>query len=349
MHLCQAQQKLGLEVEVISIGTPDIDEKVLETVLEEEGVACKKWRMKALPDLRESFKMIAYCKNTETDIMHSHGYKGNILLGLLPKSARSIPVVATVHGYTSFRGFGKLRLNQLLDRYCLRRLDSVVLVSEGMRNQVNEGQLKGKLHVVPNGIPDTVDRLAHYSIDVFKEGDFRIGAIGRLSPEKNFEMLIRCMKLVIEKVPFAKLVIYGEGSTRDRLENLIVDLDLHDNVFLPGYIDKPDALYQSVDVFVSSSLSEGMPITLIEALKNGCAIVATDINGNRALLGEVPEVAALVPFSEHEMAKRICDLASTTSIQRDSMSLKAKQLFKEKYTSHMMAKAYSDVYGLLMG
>src|SRR5690606_39110015 len=106
-------------------------------------------------DIRESFKILRYCEASHTDVIHSHGYKGNILLGLLPERWRKIPVVATLHGYTRVSGFSKMALNQWLDKHCLCRLDAVILVSEGMRHQA-PADLKPKLYIISNGIPDVV-------------------------------------------------------------------------------------------------------------------------------------------------------------------------------------------------
>src|SRR5690606_16108142 len=108
VRLCQAQIDLGIDVEVISIGTHGNYEKPLEKHLRAKAIPYKVWRMLALPDLRESLKIIKYCKQTSTDVIHSHGYKGNILLGLIPKKQRSIPLLTSLHGYTRFKGFSKI-------------------------------------------------------------------------------------------------------------------------------------------------------------------------------------------------------------------------------------------------
>lgn len=346
MHLCQAQQLMGFDVEVISIGALAEGRKPLEKALDEKSISWRMWRMRSIPDLRQAYKIACYCRKSQADVIHSHGYKGNILLGLLPKAFRSVPVVSTVHGYTSQKRFGKMAINQWLDRACLKRLDAVVLVSDGMKHQVPTRHLSNKLHVVPNGIPEDEGLPVLSEVEYFRSSDLKVGAVGRLSSEKNFDMLIRSMSLIVERTPSAKLVIYGEGDERPRLEMLVERLGLKNSVFLPGYIDDPVILYQSIDVFVNSSLSEGMPITLIEALKNGCAIVATDIAANRCVLESSSSVAKLVTLSEIDMANRILEFSSVSTEERKALMERAKRLFKEKYTSSIMAAAYSDVYNV---
>lgn len=342
LHLCQAQLTLGIEVDVISIGTPGIYEKPLEKKLHEYKIACKPWRMMALPDLRESIKIIQYAALTNTDIIHCHGYKGNILLGLLPKSARKIPVITTVHGYTRQKKFGKMAINQWLDRRCLNRLDATVLVSEGMRHQIPKG-LKN-LHVVPNGIPEKIPAGAEQAIAEFLPGDFCIGTIGRLSHEKNFQLLIRSMPKVLAQIPNAKLVIFGEGGERQMFEQLVQDLNLQQQVLLPGYIDEPARLYRHADVFINCSLTEGMPMTLLEAMREGCFIVATDIPANRKLLENTRKGATLVGFAEDELATAIANFEMLAETDAKKGQVQLQQAFSENYTAAAMARNYLAIY-----
>lgn len=344
VYLCKAQQKLGLDVEVISIGKKSEPEKAIERKLTTEGIAHKKWRMLALPDFTESLKIMRYCQSTDTHIIHSHGYKGNILLGLLPKSKRHIPLVSTVHGYTSRKRLSKIALYELLDRYALNRMDSVVLVSEGMRHQISDKRLKDRLHIIPNGIPSDTSEKRGDPIEYFSDKDFKIGAMGRLSTEKNFDLLIRAMPNILNEVPNAKLVIYGEGGKRDQLEALVKDLEIQKSAFLPGYLEDPSRLYKDIDVFVNCSLSEGMPITLIEAMKEGCIMVASDIPANRELLLDTPKAGILLPLNHLVFAREISRIRALSSDQIRSAKEEAKRKYINKYTSSSMAKMYLELY-----
>lgn len=344
VHLCQAQIELGLDVEVISIGTPGNYEKPLEKKLKANSIPCKIWRMMALPDLRESLKILRYCKKTSTDVIHSHGYKGNILLGLIPAFMRKIPVVTTVHGYTKQKGFGKMRLNQWLDKRCLRNFNAVVLVSEGMRHQVPMRGIGEKLLVIPNGIPETISESANEPIPYFGSNDFRIGAIGRLSHEKNFQLLIRSMPLILKEIPAAKLVIYGEGSERLMLETLVTELGLKEHVFLPGYIDESARVYRHIDVFINCSLTEGMPITLLEAMREGCPIIATDIPGNRALVQHLVQENSLVQFTPHDICSAVFDIYNLCSKGLLNLRNSLTEGFERSFTSFRMSAAYIELY-----
>lgn len=100
-------------------------------------------------------------------------------------------------------------------------------------------------------------------------------AAGRLGPQKDFGMLVRALSRVREHVP-ARLVILGEGEERQRLQQLVDDLGLHEAVDLPGFVDNPYPYMAHADLFVLSSRFEGLPTVLIEALALGTNVVATD-------------------------------------------------------------------------
>ncbi|MBE8716038.1 glycosyltransferase [Cellvibrio polysaccharolyticus] len=340
VHLCQAQQKAGLQVEVISIGTRGNYKKPLEEKLEAYGIPYLPWRMLALPDIRESFKILKYCRNGGTDVIHSHGYKGNILLGLIPKRWRKIPVITTVHGYIHQKQFNKMFINQWLDRFYLPKLDAVVLVSEGMRHQVPHGKIGKKLHVIPNGIPDASNGEAYEPISFFKRGDYKITAIGRLSLEKNFQFLISVLKKLLVHLPQSKLVIYGDGSERDNLQNLINQLNLKDHVFLPGYTNNTTQAYRNTDVFVNCSLTEGMPITILEALREGCAIVASSIPANREVLPKNTQYAVISELIEDQFVTALIKLKELPREKSQTLKL----FFKDHYTSKTCAERYISLY-----
>ena len=84
------------------------------------------------PNLAGAMRLLALADRERADILHSHGYKTNILLGFLPRRIRRIPLISTVHGYFHARGFDRLRLYEWLDARALRCCDRVVLVHAGM-------------------------------------------------------------------------------------------------------------------------------------------------------------------------------------------------------------------------
>lgn len=118
----------------------------------------------------------------------------------------------------------------------------------------------------------------------FKEEDYKVMSMGRLSPEKGFDILIYAFKDVVEVNKNAKLYILGDGPLKKALENLIDKLNLNENVYLVGQKSNPFNIMKKCDLFVLSSHYEGQSMVLLEALTLGTNVLASDIPANRYVL-----------------------------------------------------------------
>ncbi|MCS4487112.1 glycosyltransferase [Staphylococcus americanisciuri] len=118
----------------------------------------------------------------------------------------------------------------------------------------------------------------------FNDTDFKVMAMGRLSPEKGFDILIKSFKQVVQQNADAKLYILGEGPIRKELENLIRSLKLDNNVYLVGQKSNPFNIMKQCDLFVLSSHYEGQSMVLLEAMTIGTKVLASDIPANRYVL-----------------------------------------------------------------
>lgn len=118
----------------------------------------------------------------------------------------------------------------------------------------------------------------------FNDEDFKVMAMGRLSPEKGFDILIKAFKGVVEENKDAKLYILGDGPLKNSLSSLINKLKLNDNVYLVGQKSNPFSIMKKCDLFVLSSHYEGQSMVLLEALTLDTNIVASDIPANRYVL-----------------------------------------------------------------
>lgn len=127
-------------------------------------------------------------------------------------------------------------------------------------------------------------------IGVSLDSTFLIGSIGRLAYPKNYEFLISLFPELLQKIPEAKLVIIGEGPERKKYENLIARHSLGDKIILAGAIEDASRYLKAFDLFVLPSLYEGMSLTLIEALHAGVPVLASDVGGNKELLGDAGKI-----------------------------------------------------------
>lgn len=350
LNLLAEQVKQGIEPIIASIGEKNIAEKPLEQEAKKKGFTVQPFRMRPGPNFIGAGEILQFARRQHIDLLHSHGYKGNILFGLMPKRLRRIPIVATVHGWTSTSGFSKMKIYEWLDSLALKRLDAVVLVNKAMKKHARlVGRKQLKLHVVDNGIPTGKSQqleddapLDSAVLDFCKTG-LTVGAIGRLSAEKGFLNLLDALAILQRKKYDIRLLIIGEGGQRVELEKQIIELGLENNVLLAGYKKNAKAYIPCFDVFALSSLTEGLPMTILEVMDAGVPIVSTRVGG-------VPEVLAngvagvLVDSPEpDDIADGINALINQPTHRNDLID-KAKARVHENYSSQKMAREYLNIY-----
>jgi glycosyltransferase involved in cell wall biosynthesis len=151
------------------------------------------------------------------------------------------------------------------------------------------------------------------------------------------------MKTVAARLPRTVLLIVGDGPLRTELESLTANLQLQDHIkFLGARSDIPELL-SVMDVFVLSSFSEGLSLTLIEACAAAKPIVATNVGGNAEIV-EHESNGLLVPSDRSEaLAKAILEIL-TDEVKARLMVEKGRKKFDEKFTLDVMVKKYEDLY-----
>lgn len=182
------------------------------------------------------------------------------------------------------------RIVPWLIKVSYKHADAVVAVSKGVADDLSKLVWfpREAITVIYNPIiDDELYEKAREPVDYpwFKDSDIPvILAVGRLAEEKDFPTLIRAFAIVRKKV-HARLMILGEGEKRSELEELIKNLNLEQDVVLPGFTDNPYAFMTQARLVVLSSKSEGLPSVLIEALACGTPVVSTDCpSGPREIL-----------------------------------------------------------------
>ncbi|WP_432523982.1 glycosyltransferase [Kineococcus sp. SYSU DK006] len=197
-------------------------------------------------------------------------------------------------------------------RFADAHADATVCVSPGLvAGVVANGQLPERTHVVVNGVDvDALRDRAGLAAAAGAQGTRAVPhvvALGRLTPHKGFDLLLRASARA-RALGFAhELTIAGEGAERASLEQLAGELGA-DHVRLPGFCSSPAELLAGADLFVSSSRTEAMPLTLLEALALGVPVVATDCSvGSRMLLDEGRHGRLVAPESVEALAQALVD------------------------------------------
>ncbi|MBZ0333694.1 glycosyltransferase [Marinobacter sp. AL4B] len=354
LTLVAEQIKQGLAPMILSAGGPGQSEKPIEAEATRLGLPVTPWRLKPGFNLSGAWEIIRWAKHNGFQLLHSHGYKFNVLMGLWPESIRSLPLVTTLHGYIKAPRYTKSWLYESVDRLALKQMKAVVLVSEAMKQQIPKA-ISGsdKVAVIPNGLDtEAVRKKAQNPLSenftgfLGKHSPVLLG-VGRLSPEKGFDGLICAFSQLRRDHPRAGLIIIGEGAMRSELERQAEELDLSSCLLLPGYFDDVPALMARADLLCMPSRTEGLPITLLEAMASGVTIMATDVGEIGRVLGKTQGVAKggmILPQGDDSVL-----LESLTAVMSDPKAWdRAKAWSRERvqadYSSNAMARGYSSVY-----
>ena len=233
-------------------------------------------------DWRVVTEALAVCKREKVTVWHGHDYKTNAL-GLLLKRFWSMRLVTTVHGWVQHTR--RTPLYYRIDQYCLPRYERVICVSDDLLEScLAVGVPARNCVLLENGIDATEYARRRTVAEAkaalgFPSEGLLIGAVGRLSGEKGFDVLIRSAHALVSRDLDVRLVIAGEGGERAPLERLISELNLGDRVRLAGWQADVRPYFEAMDVFALSSLREGLPNVLLEAMALEVPIVSTRVAG----------------------------------------------------------------------
>lgn len=240
-------------------------------------------------DWRVVRRAIELCRREKVTIWHGHDYKTN-LLGLLVRRWYPMRLVTTVHGWV--HRTIRTPIYYALDRWALRHYERVICVSEDLVAACRSlGLPDDRVIHISNAI-DADDFSRRNSVAAAKrrlgwsEERSLIGAIGRLAPEKDLGLLIRAIAWLVTEGRDVGLVLAGDGPELPNLEQLIDDLRLRDRVRLLGFQSDLRPIYEALDIYALSSLREGLPNTVLEAMAFGVPVVATQVAGVPTLIDQ---------------------------------------------------------------
>jgi glycosyltransferase involved in cell wall biosynthesis len=315
-----------------------LHENAIKEGIESYLIPCKgQIDRKAITSIRELVKRAA------VDVVHAHGYKAD-LYAYFALRASGVPLVSTCH--TWYDNDRKTFFYGVLDRLILRAYARVVAVSEDVRQRLLKSGVKAKkISMIRNGIDlRPFDRASAVVKDELAWGAYQVvGLVGRLSVEKGVDIFLHAAARVLAHCPDAKFIVAGDGPDRAELETLIDQLGIRGSVRLLGRRDDMSSLYASLDVMVSASRQEGLPIAILEGMASRLPLVATAV-------GEVPTVildgrtGMLVPAEAPDLlAAAIIELLRDPA-KRERLGSAARQLIQDEYSAARMTADYLRVY-----
>src|SRR5262245_61427858 len=285
----------------------------------------------SLGDIVVIFKILRELFRLKPHIVHTHkakagavGRVATLIYKWLTPSAlwlrpRQVSVVHTYHGHIfhSYYGAAKTRIFIAIERALARfGSDRIVAISEAQRDEICRKFKVGSLEqflVIPLGIDfDEIRGRAgrlREEIGVGPEGAL-IGVVGRLCEVKNHAMLIESAAKLREENVYAHLAIVDDGHLRAGLEAQAMAAGVAGSVTFTGFRDDAASLYADFDIAALTSLNEGTPLTLIEAMSCGCAVAATEVGGVVDLMGARRETLDGFTIWDHGVTAPSRDVAA---------------------------------------
>jgi len=271
------------------------------------------------------------------DVLHANLSEGSSCQYAL-LAALSIPgqrIVVTENSPMGVRS----ELSRRIKRWSAPRFDAHVGV--GVRAarlvEADVGLDEGRVEVIPNAVP-----VVEHPERSTTPGDHSVVAVSRFDWVKGLDVLVRAVALV-DVDPGVRVTVYGDGPQRGEIEALIAELGVGDRIELAGWVDDVRSRLVDFDVFVLPSRLEGLPMSLLEAMHAGVAVVSTDVGSVSEVIEDGVTGRVVVPDDPAALAAAMTDLL-TDEPARVAMAAAGRRVGLERFASAANVAAYEAVY-----
>ncbi len=362
---------------VLLTGTVPEGEEDMNYFAAEHGVApiyiAEMSRELSLKDIVSLWKVFRQIWHEKPDIIHTHTAKaGTIgrLAGFFYRwlAWKRVKLIHTYHGHVfhSYYGARKTKIFLLIEKTLAKLTDKIIAISAQQKTEINEKFGVGKssqFQVIQLGIDlqpfENAESKKHLLREEVGTGnnEILIGFVGRLTEIKNIPLLLEAAKIYKERkgssVPKLKFIIVGDGNLRTGLETEVDKLGIRDIVLFLGNRNDSDIFYSGLDIVALTSLNEGTPLSLIEAMANGKAVISTAVGGVVDLIGEIAEERENFKICERGISVASNDpdalfngliyLAKDEEL-RKMLGTKGKEFVQNNYSKERLIKDITNLY-----
>lgn len=293
-------------------------------------------------DLSLIVKICRFIKDNDIHVVNSHLKDINIYSSIAAR-LMGVPHVAVEHGNVhlgpmSVKKKAKIKLtNFFTTKY--------IAISQYTRNKLKEiiGDDR-KIKVIYNGVRDGIYQGGVEKSDLgFRDEDFLIVNLANLYPIKNHKSLVQAAKKVVEKEQNIRFLIAGRGEMERELSSMIHELGLDKNVILLGYRSDAERYLSACDAYLQTSVSEGLPVSVIEAMSHAKPVIATNVGGTAELIDEI----LVEPDDVETMAEKLLELIKDKKCRRE-LGEQNYSKYKGMFTINKMVSEYETLYKSLL-
>jgi len=297
-------------------------------------------------DLSFIFRLAKYISNNSIDILHVHNNTAFFYGTIAGRLGGAKRIIYTEHGRT-----GKLsKAATIAQRILCKFVSQTVVVSDYLKEVLSdkEGFPNNRLSYIPNGIDDSgfytcqsKESICN-ALQINQEHKY-IGVIARLDPIKNHKLIITSLEYIVKEHPEVKLLIVGDGPEKNNLHGLVSNLQLKDSVYFLGEREDIPNILSLLDIFILPSFSEGMSITLIEAMAAKLPVIATNVGGNPLIINHLKTGLIVESDNVKDMTENVLKLLNDRKLCKE-LACEARKDFERQYTVQKMVERYQKLY-----
>ena len=288
--------------------------------------------------------LVKLIKQRDIDIIHTHGYKSDIL-GLIAARISGIKFVSTPHGFGEPSDL-KLKAFIKLGKFALRFCDTAAPLSEQLVDEVKAaGVNEKKIHFIRNAVD--LKEVEQYRVKkkVRNEPDrkLRIGYIGQMIPRKKIDHILNIYNQIWLENNNIELQLLGDGESRVAMEKLAATLPSADSIHFLGFRNDRLALLSQFDLFVMTSSDEGIPRCLMEAVAMEVPVAAYNIAGIDQLVMH-EKTGLLAEYGDQQTLKKYWLELLFDKKQAEVLAQQGREFVNERYSGQRMAAEYTTLY-----
>lgn len=308
-----------------------------------------------LSNLQSIYSLIKLLRNTPFDIIHCHGLKAAIIGGIAARTVRHENIIYTAHSNISFKTFqiANTILYKTAEKTASHISRQIIAVSEGMKSEMIMRNIPAeRITVIPNGIDankfkiETDKKRIKVQLGIPEETNV-VGTVARLAPQKNLETFLKGASILLSTMPELMFIIVGDGPLKKQLQDRATELGIKNKVIFTGYRSDIPEILHIMDVFALSSWTEGLPITVLEAMAAEKPVVATRVGGTPEIIKDGLTGLLVEPYDAEGLAEGLVRILSN-HLLADALGTAARKSVVENYTIEKMVKSTEKVYSDLI-
>ena len=290
-------------------------------------------------DLHAIYLLRSIIRDKKITIIHTHDYK-SLLFSCMAKLFLNIKIVHHIHG-----ALGNTKSEKFyawIEKLCMHRVAKIITVSTKQKNQLSEySYFKNKVLQIDNGtvIPEKRKEIA-------SGGVFTIAMVARFTPEKNHEMAIAILESLVSHKKNVRLLLLGDGPCFENIKYMVKKKNLIEFVEFVGFTSQVQEWLYRTDLLLMTSLTEGMPMCLLESMAIGLPTVSTPVGEIPKLLSE--SESGTVANDIEGLTQAIIEFMDDTVLYRQC-SKNARQFTADNLSVTRQAKKLSELYSEISG